>query len=625
MISFAYQATAENFLRTTAKVEQQLGTLEKSAGGFGTVMKGALLGVGFVAVEKGIQGVGAAFAGSIGAASTFEKTMSGVKAVSGATGEEMRLLSGLALQLGKDTSFSASEAALGIEELIKGGVAIPDIMNGGAQSMLALAAAGGVKLPEAAEIAANAMAIFGIKGEGMAHVADMIAGAANASSLDVNDFKFAMAASGSVAAMVGQDFDDLAVAIAVMGQNGLKGSDAGTSLKTFLSNLQPTTKAQTAAMNELGLITLDAQRHMEVLRNYGIDPTGMSIEAMNTQLMQSVTGWNGIGAMTEDQAKTWKDAQGELDLYSNAFVNADGSFKSMAEIAGILQDKTSGLTDAQKMLTLETIFGSDAIRAAGIFAKSGSEGFAAMAGSMGEVTAAAVGAEKLNNTAGSIEQLKGSLETAGIVIGQSFLPMGRALIDWGVRAVNAAIPLLETYGPVLATKVAEGGKAIQSAAGILGRFGEIIRQSVLDPISFMLDLDPGAWGGGFAGTFQQIVATAGAFGEQVRRFVLDPITAMLGLDPGEWGTGFGEVFRQIGATVEVVFGAILPLIREVGSFIIDNFGTIARVVGVAAAAFVAFQVISTIVGIVTWVMGVVEGLAVVFGLVGAAITGGGGV
>src|SRR5262252_5191619 len=87
---------------------------------------------GLQSLGQKIEGVGGAlqtaFAGAVKSAADFEQTMSGVKAVSGATADEMSQLSGLALQLGKDTSFSASEAASGLEELVKGGLSIPDIM-----------------------------------------------------------------------------------------------------------------------------------------------------------------------------------------------------------------------------------------------------------------------------------------------------------------------------------------------------------------------------------------------------------------------------------------------------------------------------------------------------------------
>ena len=110
---------------------------------------------------------------------------------------------------------------------------------------------GGIEVADAAAIAANAMALFGIEGSGAAHAMDMIAGFANATTGSVSDFKFSLAASGAAAKLAGQSFDDTAVAIALLGKAGILGSDAGTSLKTMLLNLQPTTKTQIEAFKEL--------------------------------------------------------------------------------------------------------------------------------------------------------------------------------------------------------------------------------------------------------------------------------------------------------------------------------------------------------------------------------------
>src|SRR5262245_135205 len=381
----------------TKDAEKGLGRVESSIGG---LAKGASLA--FAGVAAGIAvGAGAA----VKAAATFEQTMAGVKAVSGATNTEMEQLSQLALKLGKDTSFSASQAAAGIEELVKGGLSVGDIMGGAAQATLNLAAAGGVDLPEAATIAANALAQFNLKGSDMAHVADLIAGAANASALDVGQFKFSLQAAGAVAATTGFSFDDLAQAIAVMGKAGITGSDAGTSLKTMMMNLQPQTKAARAEMRDLGLYT---------------------------------------------------------DAAGSAFFDAQGKVKSMAEVAGLLQNATKNLTEEQRLQALQTIFGSDAIRAAAVLAKEGASGFADMAAAMGKVTAESVAAERLNNLNGDLEQLKGSLETLAIAIGTAILPALRDLVQWATNLINAFIPLAQQWAPKIVQGIKDIGETIHA-------------------------------------------------------------------------------------------------------------------------------------------------------------------
>lgn len=321
---------------------------------------------------------------AVNAAANFEQRMSAVKAVSGASASEMDALSKKALQLGKDTQFSATDAASAIEELVKAGVSVPDVMNGAADATVALAAAGELSLPKAATIASNAMNQFQLSAKDMPKVADLIAGAANASAIDVEEFGMSMSQAGAVAHLVGASFDDTAAAIALMGNAGIKGSDAGTSLKTMLSNLQPQTKKQATLMKDLGIITKDG---------------------------------------------------------ANRFLDAKGNLKSFADISQILQDSLKGATAAQKQQALSTIFGSDAIRAAAIFTQAGAKGFNEMSASMNKVKAADVAKTRMDNLKGSLEQFKGSVETAGIVVGQIFLPMLRNIVDFLAKVANAFLNL----------------------------------------------------------------------------------------------------------------------------------------------------------------------------------------
>lgn len=321
---------------------------------------------------------GFAFAGKT--AIDFEKQISAIGAVSGATQTQMEALRQKALQLGSDTAFGASEAALAMEELVKAGLTVDQVLNGAADATVALAAAGGVSLPEAATIASNAMNQFSLSAAELPRVADLIAGAANASAIDVGQFGFSLAQSGAVANLVGLSFDDLALAITAMGKAGIVGSDAGTSLKTMLQNLQPSTAKQRTLMQELGIITEEG---------------------------------------------------------ANQFFNAQGQIRSMAEVAGVLNTALAGMSDQQKTATLETLFGSDAIRAAATIAGQGATGMNELATAMGAVTAESVAAQRLDNTAGAIEQLKGSAETAAIQIGTALIPTINSLANFLKDAADA--------------------------------------------------------------------------------------------------------------------------------------------------------------------------------------------
>lgn len=333
-----------------AAAESQLNRAAKSMSSMG---KTATLGM-----TLPIVGAGAAI---LKTGMDFEAAMSGVTSLMSPAEKQAEkttnAMHDLALKMGAETSFGAVDAAKGIEELIKAGVSAEAIMNGGLKSALDLAVAGEIDLASSAEIASTALNAFRKDGLNVTQAADTLAGAANASATSVDEMKYALSASAAVASAVGLTFKDTSTILAVFAQNGLKGSDGGTSLKTMLTNLIPKTKEQVAMFKKLNLMT---------------------------------------------------------DKGTSAFFDNTGKLKNARDIADLLKRSMSGLTDEQRLSTMETLFGSDAIRAANILYSEGADGVDAMQQAMGNVTAAEVAAEKMNNLKGSLENLKGSIETAAV-------------------------------------------------------------------------------------------------------------------------------------------------------------------------------------------------------------------
>lgn len=387
------------------KAKKGLGDLDRAGGSTEESMSRVAMAMG---VAGAALGAGLAVAGKV--AIDFEKQISAIGAVSGATGGELELLRKKALQLGSDTAFSASEAGLAMEELVKAGLPIEAVLNGAADATVALAAAGAVSLPEAATIAANAMNTFGLAAKDLGHVADVIAGAANSSAIDVGEFAFSMSQAGAVANLVGLSFDDMATAIALMGNAGIKGSDAGTSLKTMLSNLQPVTKKQTDLFRELGILTEDG---------------------------------------------------------SNKFFDAQGNIKSLADVSQVLTDALGGMTAQQKSMALEMIFGSDAIRAAAVLTDAGAKGFNDMAAAIGKVSAEDVAAKRLDNVAGALEKLKGSAETAAITLGTTMLPAIKSVAEFLDRVATAFANFDKGTQQTIVTVVAIAGTLLLLAAAFI--------------------------------------------------------------------------------------------------------------------------------------------------------------
>lgn len=490
------------------KAKKDVDDLEKTAASKGKGMQSLLGDVGKGATVAGLA-IAAGLAVAVNAASNFEKELSGIKAVSGATSEEMDKIRQTALRIGKDTSFSATEAAKAMAELSKAGVETSDILNGAADATVALAAAGGVDLPTAAEIAANALNLFNIEAKDMNKVVDKIAGAANKSAIDVNDFGMSMAQAGTAAQLVGMSFDDMAVAITAMGNAGIKGSDAGTSLKTMLLNLQPATKEQRKLFDELGITT------------------------------------NGMG---------------------NKFFTAEGKIKSLAEIGGVLQDALKGMTDQQRLATLEVLFGSDAIRAAAVVAQTGEQGFKDLAKSIGEISAADVAKTRMDNLAGSIEEMKGSLETAGIIIGTAFIPIIRKLAEWIGNLADWFSGLNPTVQKWIGYILAAVGVAlliVGAVLGIIAAFGAMKAALAAAGIALGAVAAAGGW------VILIIAAVAAAafliikYWEPIKSFfiglwdaIVDKAKEVYNWFKDNFGEPLGKLFQSIQKTAKKVWDVI---------------------------------------------------------------------
>ena len=197
----------------------------------------------FDKVGAGMAITGAAIGAAVGLAvksfADFDKELSNVRAVSGATAGQMDSLRSAALKAGADTKYSASEAAKAEAELAKVGISTSDILGGALTGSLNLAAAGNIDLASAAEISGQAMKIFNLHGKDVGHIADVLASGANKSAADVSTLGQALQQGGLVAAQTGLSLEDTVGTLSAFADNALQSSDAGTSLKTMLQRLTP--------------------------------------------------------------------------------------------------------------------------------------------------------------------------------------------------------------------------------------------------------------------------------------------------------------------------------------------------------------------------------------------------
>lgn len=438
-------------------------------------------------VGGNLQSIGADIATSFGAATLavggalglatkksmdFEQQMSNVKSVMdpAEANKYSDALTNLAVKLGADTKYSALEAAQGMEELVKAGVSTKDIMDGGLSGALSLATAGGLELADAAEIASTALNAFKDDNLSVSKAADILAGAANASATSVEEMKYGLSMTSAVAAGMGLSFKDTATALAVFAQNGLKGSDAGTSLKTMLSRLVPMTKAQYESMSDLGLVTLDTTEAYKRMAEKGFKPASKDLGDIYDALNKYVAKTSGAKEGTDKFSKAFDKATRNLGIMDNKFFDANGNIRSMTEISGELSKALDGMSAKDKQEALYNIFGSDAIRGALILGKEGSKGFTAMAKAMDKIKAADVAAERMNNLKGRIEELSGAFETAQINIGKALTPVVSALVAVLQKVVDA----FNNLSPGMQKFIAISAAVVAAILGIITTFGAVL-------------------------------------------------------------------------------------------------------------------------------------------------------
>lgn len=369
----------------------------------------------FMGLGKGLLGFSAlavgGFAYVVKAAADFEHIMSAVEAVSGASVQQMEQLKARALEIGSSSVFSADEVGRAMEQLAKAGISVEDMLGGATEATVNLAAAAGDELPggvdRAAEVIANAMKTFDAGADSMDHFANVIVGAAASSTVNVDDLATTLSYAGPIAHELGLSIDDLSTAVAILGDRGIKGSTAGTSLRGVLLSLTPSSTKARNAMQDLGLITADG---------------------------------------------------------TNRFYDMNGALKPLPEVMEILKESTQGLSEQQKVSAFNAIFQRRAMNSALIMADAGAAGFDQYAAAIAGIDASDVAATKIDNLTGDMTILKNSLDALIITVGMEFQDMMRG---W-VQGLTDVVHWLQTLDPVMLANIL---KAIAFAGAIAGLLG----------------------------------------------------------------------------------------------------------------------------------------------------------
>ena len=320
-----------------------------------------------ITLALSVVGVGFSASDVLSTYNGFESQMSGVRALTGATGEDFLLLKETAKELGAETSFSASQAAEGMQNLASAGFTTSEIVAA-MPGMLDLAASSGEDLAAASDIAATTLRGFCLEASEAAHVADVLAEVSARTNATVADTGEAMKYIAPIANAMGLSLEETAAAIGLLSDAGIKGSQAGTTLRGALSRLAKPTEDMLEVMDSLGL----------------------------------------------------------------SFYDSNGQMKSISSIVGMLKNNMASLTEEQKQNALVTLFGQEALSGMMVLMEAGPEKLDELTRSLENCEGAAseMSEVRLDNLAGDMEELSGAVETAKLELMEKLDPYLRSAVQW---------------------------------------------------------------------------------------------------------------------------------------------------------------------------------------------------
>lgn len=221
-------------------------------------------------IGKSIEGVGKSlttnltvpiatgFGAAIKTAADFDSQMSKVQAIAGATGDEYDQLAEKAREMGSKTKFSATESGEAMEYMAMAGWKTEEMLNG-IDGIMNLAAASGEELGTTSDIVTDALTAFGMSADQAGRFADILAAASTNANTNVSmmgeSFKYVAPVAGSL----GYSAEDVATALGIMANSGIKASMAGTSLRNMFNRMAKPTKESYTAMTELGILLADSE------------------------------------------------------------------------------------------------------------------------------------------------------------------------------------------------------------------------------------------------------------------------------------------------------------------------------------------------------------------------------
>ena len=429
-----------------------------------------------------VLGVSISLKDTVDTYADFEATMSRVKALANANNQEMEALTAKAKEMGAQSKFSGTESAEAFTYMAQAGWQVQDMIDG-IGGIMSLAAADGLDLASTTDIVSNALTALGMTAKDTAEFADVLAVASSATNTDVSDLGEAFKYIAPVAGAMGYSIQDASVALGLMSNNAVKGSMAGTALKTALANMAAPTDNMAAAM-----------------KKYGISLT-----------------------------------------------DSEGNMKTLKGVMDNLRSSLGGLSETEQTAAASTIFGKEAMAGMLAIINTSEEDYKKLTEAINDSRGAAdrMAETMQDNLAGSLEQLGGAVETVQLSWGERLKPYIIALSDMLQENMPAIEEFGLKVFDAIDKKIDETKDKIDeftstdewANADIFGKIGIAWDELIAQPFSEWWDTK----GHDF------FVGKAGSLGRGLGTALSGGILTLLGIDAGgiyDEGENIGSAFAK---------------------------------------------------------------------------------